>query len=227
MAAGQGLRSARPRLRSGDILAGLDAVTIDAYGTLLELCDPVPALVGALARHGAPRDAAAVERALAAEGRHYRAIAERARDAASLDGVRRECAAVFLEAVGADLDAADFAGEFVAALVFEPIAGARETVELLRRRGLRLAVVANWDFGLHEHLARTGLAALFDAVVVSAEVGARKPHPLPFRVALERLGAAPGRSLHVGDDAVDDAGARAAGMRFAWAPLETLCSRRA
>jgi FMN phosphatase YigB (HAD superfamily) len=40
-----------------------------------------------------------------------------------------------------------------------------------------------------------------------------------FRRAVELLGVRPERALHVGDSESDEAGARAAGMRFAPAPL--------
>jgi putative hydrolase of the HAD superfamily len=56
-------------------------------------------------------------------------------------------------------------------------------------------------------------------VVTSAEAGAPKPDPAVFLCALERLGIRPERALHVGDSEPDQAGARAAGMRFAPAPL--------
>jgi FMN phosphatase YigB (HAD superfamily) len=41
-------------------------------------------------------------------------------------------------------------------------------------------------------------------------------------LALERLGVPPGRALHVGDEPADEEAARAAGMRFAWAPLQNV-----
>ena len=107
------------------------------------------------------------------------------------------------------------------ALRFEPIPGAVETVERLRRLGLRTALVANWDVALHEHLRALGLTPLFDAVVTSAEAGVPKPDPRIFELALSRLGVPPARALHVGDEPFDEEGARAAGMRFAAAPLET------
>ena len=50
-------------------------------------------------------------------------------------------------------------------------------------------------------------------------MGAAKPDPAVFLAALERLGIAAGRALHVGDEQGDEDGARAAGMRFRWAPL--------
>jgi HAD superfamily hydrolase (TIGR01509 family) len=56
-------------------------------------------------------------------------------------------------------------------------------------------------------------------VVTSAEVGLPKPDPAVFRRALELLGVRPERALHVGDSESDETGARAAGMRFAPAPL--------
>jgi HAD superfamily hydrolase (TIGR01509 family) len=41
---------------------------------------------------------------------------------------------------------------------------------------------------------------LFDACIVSAEVGAEKPNPVIFEAALEELGVAPEETVHVGDD---------------------------
>ena len=50
-------------------------------------------------------------------------------------------------------------------------------------------------------------------IVTAAAVGAAKPDPRPFQVALERLGIDAAACLHVGDDPVTDiAGARAAGL---------------
>ena len=70
-----------------------------------------------------------------------------------------------------------------------------------------------------EQLERLGVADLFSAILTTAEAGAPKPEPAVFRLALERLGVAPGRALHVGDEPGDEEGARAAGMAFAPAPL--------
>ena len=100
-----------------------------------------------------------------------------------------------------------------------PLPGALDAVRALRRRGLALAVVSNWDIGLAEHLDRLGIGALFDTVVTSAEAGAAKPDPAVFELALDRLRVTAERTLHVGDSEADDAGARAAGLRFAPAPL--------
>jgi HAD superfamily hydrolase (TIGR01493 family) len=197
--------------------AELDAVTIDAYGTLVELADPVPALTEGLRAIGVDCDADRVRRAFAKEVAYYRVRSHEGRDEATLYELRRECVAVILDDLGSDVDPAAFVDGFVAALRFELLPGTRESVERLRRLGLEVAVVSNWDVALSEHLRGIGLDGL--TVVTSAEAGAPKPDPAVFRLALERLGVRPERALHVGDSEADEEGARAAGMHFAPAPL--------
>jgi HAD superfamily hydrolase (TIGR01509 family) len=197
--------------------ADLDAVTIDAYGTLVELTDPVPLLRAGLAELGVDREPQAVARAFAQEVAYYRARSHEGRDDATLYALRRECVAVILRELDADLEPAAFVDGFVSAMRFSLLPGAREAVERLRRLGLAVAVVSNWDVGLREQLRGLGLDGL--AVVTSAEAGAPKPDPAVFLHALSELGVHPERALHVGDSEADEHGARAAGMRFAPAPL--------
>jgi putative hydrolase of the HAD superfamily len=197
----------------------LDAVTVDGYGTLLQLVDPVPALRRALAEHGVDASDDRVAAAFRAEVAYYRPHAHAARDAASLAALRRDCVSVFLRALDAPLAATGFADAFMGSLVFEPVPGAREALELLRRRVPRLGVVANWDCALPEHLAAADLDGYFETVVTSARARAAKPDPAIFALALEELGVRADRALHVGDEPIDEQGALAAGMRFAPAPL--------
>jgi putative hydrolase of the HAD superfamily len=202
-------------------LTELDAVTLDLYGTVVTLRDPVPNLVETLQAHGVDRRPEAVQAAFEAEFAYYDPHSHEGRDEPSVADLNRRCANVFLEALGADLDPAEFAPLYVAALVFEPLPAAPETLRALRSRGLDLAAVTNWDVTVHERLSDLGLAPLFSHVVTSAEIGARKPDPAPFRRALNLLQVLPQRTLHIGDDeVVDRQGATAAGMRFAFAPLE-------
>jgi putative hydrolase of the HAD superfamily len=205
--------------------AELEAVTIDAYGTLVTLRDPVGALRRALLEQGIEAGADEVAAAFAAESRYYRERSHEGADEASLALLRRDCAEIFLDALGVDLDPAAFAPAFVACLEFEPVPGAVEAVGELDRRGLRLAVVSNWDVALAAHLDAIGLARRFAAVVTSAEAGAPKPDPRIFELALERLGVSPEGALHVGDSDADEEGASAAGMAFAAAPLADLPAR--
>ena len=99
------------------------------------------------------------------------------------------------------------------AISFYAFPDAQPAIERLAEAGLKLAVVANWDVSLHDVLERVGLAGAFEAVVTAAAVGAAKPDPRPFEVALSRLGVEAAQCLHVGDDpSTDVAGAEAAGM---------------
>jgi putative hydrolase of the HAD superfamily len=207
--------------------AGLDAVTIDAYGTLVTLRDPVPALRRILAARGIERSREEVAIAFAEEGRYYRERSHEGADEASLALLRRDCAGVFLRALAADVEPAGFADDYVGALRFAPLPGVPQAVAELAAMGLRLAVVSNWDVALTGYLEALGLREHFTAIVTSAEAGAPKPDPRIFELALERLGVAPERALHVGDAEADELGARAAGMRFAPPPLADLPGRLA
>ena len=83
----------------------------------------------------------------------------------------------------------------------------------------RLAVVSNFDYTptARHVLEREGVADLFETIVVSDEVGWRKPKPVIFERALEHLAIRPGQALFVGDRAdIDVAGAQAVGMASAW-----------
>lgn len=205
--------------------AKLDALTLDGFRTLVELDSPVERLRAALAEHGVEASPDSVASAFAAEAEYYIAHQVEARDERALAELQRSCAAVFLRALPADLDANGFAPPFVAALRFRPVDGVVQALRTLRGAGLALACVSDWDVGVREQLGRAGVGSLLDVVVSSAEVGAKKPDPLVFQTALERLGVEPGRALHVGDDEVDRAGALAAGLAFEPAPVATLPER--
>ena len=203
----------------------VEAVTIDAYGTLVTLRDPVPPLRAALDARGIVRSAEQVRGAFAAEVAYYVDRSHEGHDETTLALLRRDCAAVFLDAAGADLDPGAFAPAFVGALSFAALPGAAAACRSLAAAGLRIAVVSNWDVGLHGHLATLGLDRLVDTVVTSAEAGAPKPELPVFELALARLGVAAERTVHVGDSDADADGARAAGLRFEPAPLADAAAR--
>jgi putative hydrolase of the HAD superfamily len=94
-----------------------------------------------------------------------------------------------------------------------PYDGMASALIELRRRGLRLGVISNWDASARSLLASHGLERFFEHVVVSSEVGCEKPFPEIFRLALERAGVAAADCLYIGDNYYDDArGSRQVGM---------------
>jgi HAD superfamily hydrolase (TIGR01509 family) len=88
-----------------------------------------------------------------------------------------------------------------------------ESLDKLRRSGLKLGVVSNSDGRVEQALEAAGLRGYFDVVIDSAVVGVEKPDPRIFHAALEALGVAPEETLYVGDlYEIDVLGARAAGI---------------
>ncbi len=89
-----------------------------------------------------------------------------------------------------------------------------EVLEALAESGRMLAVASNYDHRLGAVVA--GLAPLrrVGHVVISAEVGWRKPAREFFTAVCRRVGFPPAQVLFVGDDVTNDyEGARAAGLR--------------
>jgi phosphoglycolate phosphatase-like HAD superfamily hydrolase len=195
--------------------ADLDAVTLDAHGTLVKLGDPVPALIGLLAERGVERTPEAVLAGFRTEASHYAPRASEGYDEESLARLQRECAGVFLQAVETDLDPGEFAPAYVGALRFEVLPGVFESLARLRALGLELAVVANWDLSLRRLLDEIGLARYFSVVIHAAG----KPAPDGILRALGELRVEPVRALHIGDAEGDRNAAAAAGVQFAPAPV--------
>jgi 2-haloacid dehalogenase/putative hydrolase of the HAD superfamily len=91
-----------------------------------------------------------------------------------------------------------------------------DAVEGLAGLDLPVCCVSNADTDdITASIARHGFR--FDAVVVSEAVRCYKPAPHIFRVALDALGVAADRVLHVGDSLHSDVGgARSVGIATAW-----------
>jgi putative hydrolase of the HAD superfamily len=97
-------------------------------------------------------------------------------------------------------------------------ADARPTLEAMRARGIRTALLSNthWPRTFHDQfLERDGLLDLLDARLYTSELEFQKPHPTAFRAALAAVGVDdPGRAVMVGDRPLDDiSGAARVGMR--------------
>jgi putative hydrolase of the HAD superfamily len=155
--------------------------------------------------------------AMRAEIAYYRAHLGDGRDPAALADLRRRCAgamAAALPPAARELGPEALLGCLTRAIRFTPYPEAPAALAALRAAGRRLVVVSNWDVSLHEALAATGLAALVDGAISSAEAGAAKPDPAIFARALALAGdAAPEQAIHVGDSVLADVrGAQAAGI---------------
>ncbi len=123
-----------------------------------------------------------------------------------------------LPAQAGDLwEAWNLGGAFLGRALFPDVL---PTLEELRRRGYRLAAVTNRGYSgpkFHEEVRDLGLTPLFDAMVISCDVGYLKPHPRIYQYALERMGIEAGEAAMVGDSwRADVEGAKTVGITAIW-----------
>jgi putative hydrolase of the HAD superfamily len=135
----------------------------------------------------------------------------------------RDMTAQCLEILGAKIPDAEFEA-LVRTLEDEALKseiralpGARATLERLRERGVRRALVCDTGFSpgrvVRTLLDRVGLLGLLEVTVFSDEIGVPKPHSKAFTTALGGLAIEAAAAVHIGDLRRSDvAGARAAGM---------------
>jgi putative hydrolase of the HAD superfamily len=114
--------------------------------------------------------------------------------------------------LGGEVDMSNFAD-----LYFDHLGVNEELLAWLRERhadGLRLAMCTNnvreWEPRWRPMLP---VDELFEVVIDSAFVGARKPEPRIYEIVLERLGVRGEECVFLDDFEVNCEGARAAGMR--------------
>jgi putative hydrolase of the HAD superfamily len=95
------------------------------------------------------------------------------------------------------------------------------TLEMLTavKRRYPLGLLSNFTHGPAARVIINGmgLTPFFDVVLISGELGYRKPHRQVFERLVRSLGTDPHQVLYVGDDPeADIMGARRAGLRSAW-----------
>lgn len=205
-----------PILRS---MGAFDAVLVDAGGVLVL---PDRAAVSTVLGHGAWNEAPEV-----LDTAHYRAVA-------SVDDARPETdraifptyIAAYLEAVGVSPRNRDLVDALTAILdvgaptwtaVIPESAAALRTIA----RDHRVVIVSNSQGWMERHLRDAGVCqvgpgagASVSAVIDSAHVGAEKPDARIFRAALDAVGVAADRAVHVGDSVwFDVQGALGAGVK--------------
>lgn len=79
-----------------------------------------------------------------------------------------------------------------------------EILSLLKKQGIKTAVISNWDARLRNILKQLGLGELFDEIFIGCEVGYLKPDLKLFQTALEVLKVDPHKALMIGDSLKND-----------------------
>ena len=82
-------------------------------------------------------------------------------------------------------------------------------VRAARAAGIKTGLISNsWGLGIYDRAPTD----LFDAAVISGEVGLHKPQPEIYRLACERLAVEPAEAVFVDDLRENCEGAEAVGM---------------
>jgi 2-haloacid dehalogenase len=91
------------------------------------------------------------------------------------------------------------------------------TLARLKTAGFKIAILSNGSPAmLSAAVEGSNIAHLFDAVLSVEEVGAYKPHPSVYRLAVERLNVESGAIAFSSSNAWDAYAASAFGMRVVW-----------
>jgi len=203
----------------------LEAITFDATGTLFHSPRLGDIYSEVLGRHGIQVEAEAARRLVREVWQELGCLAtpEQDRFAAHAGGARGWWLR-FVERFAERLEvpppsrfaAAELFARFARADSWELFPEVPDVLVDLRGRGLKLAVISNWDERLPGVLDGLGIGELFSAIVYSAAIGVEKPDRRIFDHTLQLLRTSPERALHVGDREVEDCeGALAAGLSAA------------
>lgn len=200
-----------------------DAVLFDWCGTLVEYPSKEDRFRPLLRRLGRPYDSASVAELVAAfrqAEQHPDAIESDKRCDLSAEN-HRATKLLICELAGIDQELAveieRSYGDFGTYPTYPEVI---DVITTLAHRGVQVAIVSDFHVDLRPHLDSLGLGHFISGFALSCEVGATKPDPSMFRVALEAVDVEPERCLMVGDNPTPDTGAAALGIATLILPLQ-------
>jgi putative hydrolase of the HAD superfamily len=198
--------------------ANVRAVFFDAVGTVLHPDPGAPIIYAeAAARFGLPADPAAILARFRDAFLHQERIDERADWVTSEAREIERWQAIVAETLpGAPPECFELLYQhFAHPDAWQTPPGAAEVFEHLRERGLLLGLASNYDSRLESVLVgHPELARLREHIVISSQIGVRKPGSGFFHQLIESTSCRPEEIVLVGDDIGNDyEGARAAGLK--------------
>jgi 2-haloacid dehalogenase len=112
-------------------------------------------------------------------------------------------------------------------LALEPFPEVPGMLATLRRAGLKVAILSNGTPAMLDAVVGgAGLGAMFDAVLSVEAVGAFKPDPRVYRLAVDRLGCPAAGIAFQSSNAWDAHAASAFGMQVVWCNRYGQCRER-
>lgn len=187
----------------------IQAVTLDVGGTLIEPWPSVGDLYAEVAaRHGMRVSAADLNRQFDTA---WRARKNFGYTLSAWSGLVTETFAGLVETPPDESFFSELYERFTDPSAWRIFPDAMPALKALRKNGLKLGAISNWDERLRPLLEALKLDQALDVIVISAEIGLHKPDAKIFREAALRLEVPPESILHVGDSLMEDLeGARAA-----------------
>lgn len=92
-----------------------------------------------------------------------------------------------------------------------------DTLQRWQQLGIPLGILSNFDSRIYSVLKALNLADYFTSVTLSTEVGAAKPDPKIFAIALQKHNCPANAAWHIGDSFEEDyQAAKAMGLRGIW-----------
>lgn len=201
----------------------IEAVSLDAAGTIIEVAAPVAeTYAGIAARHGGEFELETLQAAFKA---HFPAMPPMAFGEVEHDALPRLERGWWRTLVRRVVSQAGALNDFEA--YFEELYDhyakpeawqlcddVAELLAAVEAAGLKVGVLSNFDSRLPGILDGLGLQSLLPKTLYSTTIGHAKPAPEAFLAICGRLEVAPGACLHVGDNRVADLeGAEAAGLK--------------
>lgn len=184
----------------------------DAYGTLFDVHSVASATEEAFPGQGSA--ITEIWRLKQLEYTWLRSLMERHEDFGT---VTRESLAYTLKSLGLAADPATFDRILERYLHLSPYPDALETLQTLRAKGHRLAVLSNGSQSmLDELVANTGFKGALDAVLSVDAKGVFKPSPKAYSLVKESLGVEPSEVVFVSCNPFDVSGAKSFGFWVVW-----------
>lgn len=195
-------------------MAPFEVATFDNYGTLTDWEGGVAQFLYELAlRNGDTELVPGIELRNLWEGIQFEILGQRYRS-------YKQVLAQSLRAVCAERGWAyeeHLAGEFVRSMrSWQPFPDTYPALWRAKRAGMKLVIFSNTDRDIIEHSQRH-MRVPFDDVITAEDCQVYKPSPEFFRQALDRIGVAPEKIIHVAFGfKYDNAPAKRFGMTTAW-----------
>ncbi len=221
------------------LLRNIQAVIFDAVGTVIHPSPPAPAVYAEVARRfGSDLPVSVIRRRFIDAFREEEALdvslGLRTSEQREIERWQRIVARTLGDVADPATCFDELFEHFSQPQAWQADPDALQTFEALAKLGYELGLASNYDRRLHRVAAGLPPLSLLKHVVISSEVGWRKPAREFFEILSERLGMPPNNILFVGDDFGNDyTGARDAGLqavlidrRDAHAEAEVVCIHR-